>query len=465
MANFTVYDGIEAYARKANSAFYQACCTAIFNNPANQILTPKGKVTRVRQYNSGAAGNYSKTKGWMTQYGTGEGIQWIEYAAEFDRAKILSTDAIEEEQSFAVGMTPSIELLNSDFLDNHLPKEIDATNIAKWYSQMPQGNKYTTNDLDISPDGILDTLNTLDSLVFNSGYNRDTVLFMSSVAYKNMITAIQNKMGLANYEFMHRKATVTIDTGLGGLIAGAENAMKIELDFESYGNFLIVRVPDDRMYTSIIMYSGDQDDEGQEAGGYVADYENPNFANIHLMAIPIEAAFTNTRYMVDNFLYPGWLQDNRYTRVDIRALNKRMYGNVEINHAGINQKANAFEYDIRAIYGGSLFANRARNCFAVTGAVGAQSLVTQITLAGAGGATTVAVGSTLQLTATVTPADAANKNVAYSVENGTGEASVTQSGLVTGVKQGTVTVKATAVDGSNKSGTLQITVTPAQQVQ
>ena len=67
---FTVYDGIEAYARKANSGLYVACKTAIFNNPANQIYTPKGKVTRIREYESGMAGNYNKTKGWMTSSST-----------------------------------------------------------------------------------------------------------------------------------------------------------------------------------------------------------------------------------------------------------------------------------------------------------------------------------------------------------------------------------------------------------
>lgn len=371
---FTVYDGIEAYAKKANSGLYIACKTAIFNNPENQILTPKGKVTRVRQYESGMAGNYNKTKGWMTQYGTGKGVEWIEYKAEFDRAKVLTTDAIDEEQSFAVGMTPSIELLNSDFLDNQLPREIDATNIAKWYSQIPADNRHVNSEsgYDISPDGILGTLNNIDRQVFNSGYDRDVVLFMSSEAYSNMITAIQNKFGLASNVLMTKVASVYIDTGLGALIKGADSVIKVDINFEVYGRFLIVRVPDDRMYSHITMLSGDPEDEGQEAGGYVADNKNAEFCNIQLLAIPIEAAFTNVRYMVDNFLYPAFLQNNSYTRVDIRELNKRMYGNVEINNAGINQKANAFEYDIRAIYGGSLFDNRARNCFAVTGPVGAQ---------------------------------------------------------------------------------------------
>lgn len=458
---FTVYDGIDAYARKANSGLYIACKTAIFNNPANQILTPKGKVTKIRQYESGMPGDYNKTRGWLTTYGTGRGIEWVSYSAPYDRAKVLVTDAIDEEQSFAVGMTPSIELLNSDFLDNQLPREIDATNIAQFYSQIPEANRHenTESGWGTDPDSILATLNNLDRLIFNSGYDRDTVLFMNSETYANLISAIQNKFGLASNVLMEKQASVYIDTGLDALVKGNDSVIKVNITFEAYGHFLIVRVPDDRMYTKIVMLSGNPDDEGQEQGGYIPDVTNEEFGNVGLMAIPIEAAFTNTRYMVDNFLYPAFLQNNPYTKVDIRELNKRMYGNVEINNAGINQKANAFEYDIRAIYGGALFDNRAKNCFCVTGPIGTNKKVNNIVLKTEGLTNTVKVGETVNLVADVEPVDAANKEVVFSIVNGTGEATVSGSGVVTGTSAGTVTAVATATDGSGVTGTLEITVT------
>lgn len=458
---FTVYDGIDAYARKANSGLYIACKTAIFNNPGNQILTPKGKVTKVRQYESGMPGDYNKTRGWLTTYGTGRGIEWVTYSAPYDRAKVLVTDAIDEEQSFAVGMTPSIELLNSDFLDNQLPREIDATNIAQFYSQIPESNRHvnTESGWGTDPDSILATLNNLDRLIFNSGYDRDTVLFMNSETYANMISAIQNKFGLASNVLMEKQASVYIDTGLGALIKGNDSVIKVNITFETYGHFLIVRVPDDRMYTKILMLSGNPDDEGQEQGGYMPDITNEEFGNVGLMAIPIEAAFTNTRYMVDNFLYPAFLQNNPYTKVDIRELNKRMYGNVEINNAGINQKANAFEYDIRAIYGGALFDNRAKNCFCVTGPIGTNKKVTNITLTTENGNNTVKLGETIKLNVAVAPEDAYNKNVTFSTEFGTGQAVINTNGVLTGKAVGTVTAVAYATDGSGVDGRLEITVT------
>jgi len=85
--------------------------------------------------------------------------------------------------------------------------------------------------------------------------------------------------------------------------------------------------------------------------------------------------------------------------------------------------------------------------------------VTGITVTGAGGATTITQDNgTLALTATVTPANATNKNVTWSIINGTGQATINSSGLVTAVADGTVTARATANDGSGVYGQLLITI-------
>jgi uncharacterized protein YjdB len=85
--------------------------------------------------------------------------------------------------------------------------------------------------------------------------------------------------------------------------------------------------------------------------------------------------------------------------------------------------------------------------------------VTGITVTGTGGATTITSDNgTLQLTATVTPSDATNKTVTWSVVNGTGQATINSTGLVTAVSNGTVTARATANDGSGIVGSLVITI-------
>jgi uncharacterized protein YjdB len=74
-------------------------------------------------------------------------------------------------------------------------------------------------------------------------------------------------------------------------------------------------------------------------------------------------------------------------------------------------------------------------------------------------ATITTNGGTYQIVLTVLPANATDKTVTWSITNGTGQATISQTGLVTAQGNGTVTAKATANDGSGISGTLLITIT------
>jgi uncharacterized protein YjdB len=86
--------------------------------------------------------------------------------------------------------------------------------------------------------------------------------------------------------------------------------------------------------------------------------------------------------------------------------------------------------------------------------------VTGITVTGAGGSASISTyGGTLQLSAAILPVNATNKNITWSVINGTGQASINSTGLVTAISNGTVTAKALAADGSNVSGQLVLTIT------
>lgn len=87
------------------------------------------------------------------------------------------------------------------------------------------------------------------------------------------------------------------------------------------------------------------------------------------------------------------------------------------------------------------------------------TLVTGITVTGASDATSVANGETLQMSAAVLPADALDMSVTWSVIDGTGTATISDSGLLSATSDGSVTVKAIANDGSEIEGTLALTVT------
>jgi uncharacterized protein YjdB len=70
----------------------------------------------------------------------------------------------------------------------------------------------------------------------------------------------------------------------------------------------------------------------------------------------------------------------------------------------------------------------------------------------------ITVGGTVQLNPTVSPSDATNQNVTWS-SNSTGVATVSSSGLVSGVAAGTATITVTTVDG-NYPATCVVTVSP-----
>lgn len=79
--------------------------------------------------------------------------------------------------------------------------------------------------------------------------------------------------------------------------------------------------------------------------------------------------------------------------------------------------------------------------------------VSAIIVTGTGGATTItADNGTLQMLADVTPANASNKSVTWTVTDGTGSATISTTGLLTAVTNGTVTVKATSVSTGTVNG-------------
>jgi len=86
-------------------------------------------------------------------------------------------------------------------------------------------------------------------------------------------------------------------------------------------------------------------------------------------------------------------------------------------------------------------------------------LLTSIDVQSVGGDTTITTNQgTLQMTAEVLPAGADDTTITWSVYNVTGEASISQTGLVQAVSNGTVAVIATANDGSGIKDSLLVTI-------
>ncbi len=86
-------------------------------------------------------------------------------------------------------------------------------------------------------------------------------------------------------------------------------------------------------------------------------------------------------------------------------------------------------------------------------------LVTSIVVRAEDGSTEISANhGTLQMAADVSPDDASDTTITWTVTNGTGQATISQDGLLQALANGTVTVVATANDGSGVKATLQITI-------
>ncbi len=85
--------------------------------------------------------------------------------------------------------------------------------------------------------------------------------------------------------------------------------------------------------------------------------------------------------------------------------------------------------------------------------------VTSVAVAGVGNASTITtMGGSLQMIESVLPTNATNPAVSWSLANGTGSGTLSATGLLTAISDGTVTVTATSTDGTNISGSAVITI-------
>lgn len=70
----------------------------------------------------------------------------------------------------------------------------------------------------------------------------------------------------------------------------------------------------------------------------------------------------------------------------------------------------------------------------------------------------IKINESIQLTASVSPNDAANKDVKWSIVSGADKATISETGMLQGIAAGNVTVKAVAEDGSGVSATIDVVV-------
>ncbi|MCT4639284.1 MAG: Ig-like domain-containing protein, partial [Bacteroidales bacterium] len=133
-------------------------------------------------------------------------------------------------------------------------------------------------------------------------------------------------------------------------------------------------------------------------------------------------------------------------------------GKASINHTGLLKALDNGKVTVVAAAndGSGIIAQKE---ITISGQVIPVINVTRITLTTPGFVKTITTDNgTLQVWPSVTPFNASDKTVTWSINDGTGSAVVDNTGIVTAVSDGTVTVVATANDGSGIKGELEITI-------
>lgn len=199
--------------------------------------------------------------------------------------------------------------------------------------------------------------------------------------------------------------------------------------------------------------------------GWVNDNLAPNFDGRLVEIKKLSLAGAWTPLLVDN-TYPSSGGVNVTMNLGAKTLTARFdrYINVTEREAlntffgGLASGAKVDYTGVLGDFNGVQLAVASAADFAVN--TDAPVLPTSISVTASVDPVEVVENLTLQLSATVLPADADDKSVTWASSDDT-IATIDSAGLVTGIAPGTVTITATSVADNLVSGTLSVTVTPA----
>lgn len=361
MADYSVYEGVVAFAKQMLLSLAQSSKVAIFNDPNNQVLTIKGKETKIREIESSGAGDYTG------QWGNGVNAASSEYKtyyAPYDRGYSASIDTLKEAQSYVEGAKPTLVGVATEYIKKRLAPEIDTVLLARFASQCGISKANTDSGYGIAVANILETLANISKDIANAGYDGDVVVFLSATVNAAFEQALLAKNILANEVVIKREMTREE-------IAEGYEPITVEFRCRKYNNLLIIPTPDDRMVGKVYMLN--KIDPGQEEGGVLPAKNLSTYFDSNIIAIPLECAFANIRHIVNQLFVPMGIDTADYSE-NIALANEKLFGNVTLEVNGINQLADGFKFNNRCVYGGDIFSKYRDACVLVHGAASAQTV-------------------------------------------------------------------------------------------
>lgn len=363
MANYSIYEGVTAYAKQLLIAFAQNSKVAIFNDPNNQILSVKGKETGIREIETAGAGDY--TGKWDDGIDSASS-EYKKYYAPYDRSYSCTIDSLREAQSYVEGSTPTLVGVATSYIKKRLAPEIDTVVIADYSSQVAAGNVHANSEsgYGITKDTILETLANIEKDIANAGYDGDVVTFISATANAALEQALLAKNILANEVVIKRAMTKDeIAEGFGPL--------EVEFRARKVNNLLIVPVPDERMVGKYYML--DRRSPGQEDGGVIPAKNLSTYYDINILAVALDAAFCNIRHIVNQLFTPLGFDTDDYQE-NINMVNEKLFGVLTLENNGIFQGGDSWKFNSRCVYGGDIFEIYRDACVLVKSASQAQTV-------------------------------------------------------------------------------------------
>ncbi len=201
----------------------------------------------------------------------------------------------------------------------------------------------------------------------------------------------------------------------------------------------------------------DGNNYGGEASITILDTENPMDARINLSGTNTntEGSITATITLMDN--------ESGVNTTASKWIYNTNSGNIGTNESSYNNtfSSNGQTITLKATTAGTYYLhvltvdNAGNKKETISNAVTTNQLATGVSVSPT--SATLDIGKTQQLTVTVTPTIANNKNVTWS-SNNTNVAIVSSSGLVTAKSEGMATITVKTADGSNKTATCSVTV-------
>lgn len=352
----SIVEGANSYAMNIIKQLYIGSKFAILSNNSLISYSKRGEKTLYREVEASGGGTYSTEKGWLASYGGTDKVSWKEYEPQHDFAKTIEVDMVAELNSYTEGAPSSIEALAEDYIDRHESARIDATTAARLYSQVPEANKFTTATYNIDSTNVIASLLAIQAKIKNK-YNGSILCFISNTVDANLKTALLNSPSGVAALFRHD----TLHVDLAGLEEFTDGEQGLDLDVTYFDKLILITVPDDRMYTEVVVYDGVS--EGQTDGGYA---KGENAKDITLLAMPLESAFVSIKWLVTNYLVPMAMEGIEINALEVNKLSQKLFGQVEVQSAGINQMANSFRINNRILVGADIINNRKQNVYAIT---------------------------------------------------------------------------------------------------